>query len=54
MMTPIPIFIIGPENWEASHVFNPNAFPQHVVVPISASTGENVDKLYDAIKEHLT
>lgn len=31
-----------------------NAFPQHVVVPISASTGENVDKLYEAIKEHLT
>lgn len=25
--TPIPIFLIGPENWEASHVFNPNAFP---------------------------
>jgi small GTP-binding protein len=31
-----------------------NAFPQHVVVPISASTGENIDKLYEAIKEHLT
>ncbi|MEE8403651.1 MAG: Era-like GTP-binding protein, partial [Candidatus Hydrothermarchaeaceae archaeon] len=31
-----------------------NAFPQHVVVPISAATGENVDKLYEAIKEHLT
>ena len=31
-----------------------NAFPQHIVVPISAATGENVDKLYEAIKEHLT
>jgi len=31
-----------------------NAFPQHIVVPISASTGENIDKLYEAIKEHLT
>jgi len=30
-----------------------NAFPQHVVVPISASTGENLDKLYEAIQEHL-
>lgn len=31
-----------------------NAFPQHVVVPISAETGENVDELYQAIQEHLT
>jgi small GTP-binding protein len=31
-----------------------NAFPQHVVVSISASTGENLDHLYDAIQEHLT
>lgn len=31
-----------------------NAFPQHVVVPISAMTGENLDKLYEAIQEHLT
>lgn len=31
-----------------------NAFPQHVVVAISAVTGENLDKLYDAIQEHLT
>lgn len=30
-----------------------NAFPQHVVVPISANTGENMDKLYSAIEEHL-
>ncbi len=35
-----------PENIE-------NAFPQHLVVPISASTGENLDKLYEAIHEHL-
>ncbi len=31
-----------------------NAFPQHVVVPISAVTGENLDDLYKAIEEHLT
>jgi hypothetical protein len=31
-----------------------NAFPQHVVVPISAATGENIEKLYEAIQEHLT
>ncbi len=31
-----------------------NAFPQHVVVPISAETGENVDELYQAINDHLT
>jgi len=31
-----------------------NAFPQHVVVPISAATGENLDELYQAIQEHLT
>ena len=30
-----------------------NAFPQHVVVPISAATGENLEQLYDAIQEHL-
>ena len=30
MMTPIPIYLVGPENWEASHVFNSNAFPDHV------------------------
>jgi small GTP-binding protein len=39
---------------DASPTTIENAFPQHVVVPISASTGENVDKLYEAIKEHLT
>ncbi|WP_456473738.1 Era-like GTP-binding protein [Candidatus Pyrohabitans sp.] len=31
-----------------------SAFPQHVVVPISAATGENIDKLYEAIQNHLT
>jgi len=31
-----------------------NAFPQHVVVPISAAKGENLDKLYQAIEKHLT
>ncbi len=31
-----------------------NAFPQHVVVDISASTGENIEDLYSAIQEHLT
>jgi GTPase Era involved in 16S rRNA processing len=31
-----------------------NAFPQHVVVPISAQTGENLETLYEAIQEHLT
>jgi GTPase len=31
-----------------------NAFPQHVVVQISAATGENLDELYQAIQEHLT
>jgi len=30
-----------------------NAFPQHVVVPVSASTGENIESLYNAIQEHL-
>ncbi|MEE8168071.1 MAG: Era-like GTP-binding protein, partial [Candidatus Hydrothermarchaeales archaeon] len=30
-----------------------NAFPQHVVVPISAMKGKNLDKLYAAIEEHL-
>jgi hypothetical protein len=40
------------ENSKASAI--ENAFPQHVVVPISASTGENLDDLYKAIQEHLT
>jgi hypothetical protein len=31
-----------------------NAFPQHLVVPISAATGANLDSLYQAIQEHLT
>ncbi len=31
-----------------------SAFPQHVVVPISAQTGENLEALYEAIQKHLT
>ena len=30
MKTPIPVFLVGPENWEAFHVFNLNAFPERV------------------------
>lgn len=30
MKTPIRVFLVGPENWEASNVFNPNAFPEYV------------------------
>ena len=29
MIPPIPILFVGPENWQASHVFNSNAFPVH-------------------------
>ncbi len=29
MKTPIPIWIVGQENFQASHVFNSNAFPGH-------------------------
>ncbi len=35
MTTPIPILFVGPENWQASHVFNPNAFPGHAKVFVS-------------------
>ncbi len=31
-----------------------NAFPQHIVVSVSAATGENIEKLYAAIQEHLS
>jgi len=31
-----------------------NAFPQHIVVPVSAAAGTNIEKLYEAIEEHLT
>jgi len=40
MKTPIPIWIVGQENFQASHVFNSNAFPEHVkglVVPCMES-----------------
>lgn len=30
-----------------------NAFPQHIVVPISAIRGDNLGQLYDAIENHL-
>ncbi|MDI6655554.1 MAG: Era-like GTP-binding protein [Candidatus Hydrothermarchaeota archaeon] len=30
-----------------------NAFPQHVVIPVSAATGENIEKLYATIQERL-
>ncbi len=31
-----------------------SAFPQHLVVPISAATGKNLDELYKAIENYLT
>lgn len=31
-----------------------SAFPQHLVVPISAVTGKNLDELYKAIENYLT
>ena len=40
MKTPIQIWIVGQENFQASHVFNSNAFPRHVkglVVPCMES-----------------
>ena len=30
MKTPTRVFLVGPETWEASKVFNPVAFPEHV------------------------
>ena len=39
---------------ESSNTTIENAFPQHIVVPISAATGENLEQLYNAIQEHLT
>jgi hypothetical protein len=52
----IPMVIVANkiDEDEASPESIENAFPQHVVVSISASTGENIDKLYSAIEEHLT
>ncbi|MFQ6137176.1 MAG: Era-like GTP-binding protein [Candidatus Hydrothermarchaeales archaeon] len=52
----IPLIIVANkiDLKEASPESIENAFPQHVVVPISAETGENVDELYQAIQEHLT
>jgi small GTP-binding protein len=52
----IPMIIVANkiDSDEASPESIENAFPQHVVVKISASTGDNIDKLYSAIQEHLT
>lgn len=52
----IPLIIVANKiDREESNPSNiENAFPQHVVVPISAHTGENIEALYEAIQEHLT
>lgn len=51
----IPMVVVANkiDEKEASPESIENAFPQHVVVPISASAGENMDKLYKAIQDHL-
>ncbi|NOZ77282.1 MAG: GTP-binding protein [Euryarchaeota archaeon] len=51
----IPLIVVANkiDKEEADPKAIENAFPQHVVVPISAATGENLDKLYEAIQEHL-
>jgi 50S ribosomal subunit-associated GTPase HflX len=52
----IPMIIVANkiDSDDASPESIENAFPQHVVVDISASTGENIEDLYTAIQEHLT
>ncbi len=52
----IPMIVVANkiDEKEASPESIENAFPQHVVVPISASAGDNMDKLYKAIHDHLT
>jgi len=52
----IPLIIVANkiDLEEASPETVANAFPQHIVVPISANTGENIEELYSAIQEHLT
>ena len=35
MMPSIPILFMGSENWQASHVFNSNAFPGHTSIFVS-------------------
>jgi small GTP-binding protein len=52
----IPMIIVANkiDSDDASPESIENAFPQHVVVDISASTGENIEDLYSAIQEHLT
>jgi hypothetical protein len=51
----IPLIVVANkiDKEEADPSAIENAFPQHVVVPISAATGENLDELYEAIQEHL-
>ena len=51
----VPAIIVANKNDlpKAKPVEIENAFPQHVVVSISAATGDNLDKLYEAIQEHL-
>lgn len=52
----IPLIIVANkiDKEEANPANIENAFPQHVVVPISAHSGENIEALYEAIQEHLT
>ena len=52
----IPMIVVANkiDSEDASPESIENAFPQHIVVPVSANTGENIEKLYNAIQEHLT
>jgi len=52
----IPMIVIANkiDSEDASPESIENAFPQHVVVQVSASTGDNMDDLYTAIHKHLT
>lgn len=52
----IPMIVIANkiDSEEASPESIENAFPQHIVVQVSADTGENMDDLYTAIHKHLT
>jgi 50S ribosomal subunit-associated GTPase HflX len=51
----IPILIIANkiDVEEASGSAIKDAFPQHFVVPVSAKTGLNIDKLYTAMIKHF-
>ncbi|GBE56393.1 GTPase Era [archaeon BMS3Bbin16] len=52
----IPMIVIANkiDSEDASPESIENAFPQHIVVQVSASTGDNMDNLYTAIHKHLT